>query len=230
MSENPFILWAEFNPKAEGSWNPRQFGVRRAEDSLPSENHVPLKALREIVRPDDRKRKIARWAPGWLYIGVPHVIGEGLLDSASIMSYRPKTPGYEAFPGDVLISCINPRIPRIVVVPDMGARLLCSQEFEALRPIENLSPYALAYMLLSKISLKHMNALTTGTSASHARIKPQKLLEVLVPVPEPGTPAAIKLHEVATVYEKACQSAWSALMTLYDLRAQEAEVFGSDDP
>ena len=225
MSVQPLAIWTEFDPKAEGSWTPRQFSIRPSKDALVDKNQVAFKPLREVVRRDTRKRRTARWAPGWLYIGVPHVIAEGLLDTASILTYQPKTPGFEAFPGDVLVSCINPRIPRIVVVPDMGVPLLCSQEFEALCPVEGLSPYVLAYMLLSKVALSHMNALTAGTSASHARIKPDKLLEVLVPVPEPGSFAADRLLEVTTIYEKACRSAWSALTEINECRAREASIF-----
>jgi hypothetical protein len=225
MSAQPLAIWTEFDPKAEGSWTPRQFSIRPSKEARADTSQIELKPLRDVVRRDTRKRRTARWAPGWLYIGVPHVIAEGLLDAASILTYQPKTPGFEAFPGDVLVSCINPRIPRIVVVPDMGVPLLCSQEFEALCPIDGLSPYALAYMLLSKISLSHMNALTAGTSASHARIKPDKLLEVVVPVPEPGSVAASRLLEVTATYEKACRSAWSALTALNECRAKEDDIF-----
>ena len=225
MSGQPLAIWAEFNPKAEGSWTPRQFSIRPSKEALVSSNQIALRPLRDVVRRDTRRRRTTRWAPGWLYIGVPHVIAEGLLDAASILTYQPKTPGFEAFPGDVLVSCINPRIPRIVVVPDMGAPLLCSQEFEALCPVDGLSPYALAYMLLSKTALSHMNALTAGTSASHARIKPDKLLEVLVPIPEPESLAANHFLEVTAAYEKACRSAWSALTALNECRARETEIF-----
>lgn len=225
MNAKPFILWAEFDPKAERSWTPRQFGVRSSRGEALVTGQISFKALREVVKKDLRSRKNARWSAGWLYIGVPHVVAEGLLDVASILSYQPKTAGFEVFPGDVLVSCINPRIPRIFVVPDMGAPLLCSQEFEALCPVDGLSPYALAYMLQSKTSLKHMAALTAGTSASHARIKPERLLEVQVPVPEPGSIMAERLHEVVVAYEAACRSAWAALITLQHCREREAEIF-----
>ena len=225
MSARPLAIWAEFDPKAKGAWTPRQFSIRTPESAPGKSRQVTLKPLRDMVRKDDRKRKVSRWLPGWLYIGVPHVIAEGLLDAASILAYQPKTPGFQVFPGDVLVSCINPRIPRIVVVPDMGVPLLCSQEFEALCPMEGLSPYALAYMLLSKTALAHMAALTAGTSASHARIKPDRLREVLVPVPERASIAESRFKEVTAAYENACRAAWSALTTLNGCRGKEGMLF-----
>lgn len=41
----------------------------------------------------------------------------------------------------MLVSRINPRIPRVAVVPDLGRDLLCSSEYEILKARAGVSPY-----------------------------------------------------------------------------------------
>src|SRR5690606_17669524 len=74
-------------------------------------------------------------------ISVLHVGNFGILDIKEIMGYRPKTAGQPCKPGDIIFSKINPRIPRVAIVPDLGCPLTCSTEFEVMRSRDILCSY-----------------------------------------------------------------------------------------
>ena len=117
------------------------FGIVQGEETLVR--------LSDLVG-EPRRRRPEPYSAGKLFISVLHVIGEGILDLSAVRSYQPITPGIPISPGEVLISRLNPRIPRVLVVPDLGAPMLCSSEFEVLRPKKNISPYAIAFLLMSR--------------------------------------------------------------------------------
>ena len=68
----------------------------------------------------------------------------------------------------------------MLVVPELPGEILCSVEFEILVPKTNIDPYALAYSLLTPNAQDQLQSMTAGTSASHARIKPRKILNINV--------------------------------------------------
>ena len=205
--------WRKLDPGAQESWTPRTMLFDR--DSLEKQTSfslVPLKDLMEVPR----KRKAVGHDNSSYFISVLHIIGEGILDMPGIKSYRPVSPGIPVEPGEVIFSRINPRIPRVAVVPDLGRRLLCSSEYEILRPKNGISSYVVAFILLTPFVQNQIQALTAGTSASHSRIKPRKIYELLIP-DELITNTGHTSNELSK-YEKACKAIVASLIDIEQIR------------
>ena len=90
-------------------------------------------------------------------------------------------------PESVLLSKLNPRLPR-VWMPDVqaGRRSVCSTEYLVTLPNPGV-PRAFLYCLLSSDAFgREFATLVTGTSGSHQRVRPESLLQmacVLIPQP-----------------------------------------------
>lgn len=188
---------------------------------------VTMASLGDLAELVAKSRKTEPWYPDSRFISVLHVIGEGLLDVANIRAYAPKTPGYPVQPGEVLLSKINPRIPRVTVVPQFAARTLCSTEFEVMKPHEGTDPYHLAYLLLTDVVQHQIRSLTSGTSASHNRIRAEELERVKVPLPIAGSPAERRFHKLMTMYRSTIESMFKETVKLSTLR--DSEEFWADN-
>jgi len=138
-------------------------------------------------------------------ISILHVGDFGFLNIRELLNYRPKYPGQACRAGDVLFSKINPRIPRVLVVPKLPVPLTCSTEFEVLRVKPDFSAFSLALLLLSTFAQNQILSLTSGTSSSHNRIKTAQLLDVRLPIPRPNTPAHTEFKRATQTFEKAQQ-------------------------
>lgn len=84
----------------------------------------------------------------------------------------------------VLLSKLNPRIPRIWL-PDVRGyhRSICSTEFLVLRPSEVTREY-LYGLCTSEMFLNEFEMMVTGTSNSHQRVKPEFLERKVVVTPD----------------------------------------------
>lgn len=206
--------WIEIDPSSHEAWTPRSVLFDPRSISGTSEcKFVQLKSLTE----GQIKRRTRRHGDDNYFISVLHIIGEGILDIPGVKSYEPITPGVPVNPGEVIISRINPRIPRATVVPDLGKPLLCSSEYEVIRPKNGVSPYLLCFLLLSLSVQVQIQALTAGTSASHSRIKPGRILDVLVP----DLVSANSFMDVdfLSPYESACKVMTEALVQIENIRS-----------
>lgn len=211
-----FAEWHRLEAGKTDAWTPRRFRQLNAtSDGLPDDVQFESRPLNELISPR-RKKRAQPHRPGALFISVLHVIGEGILDLPSVLAYRPVTPGVPVRPGDVIISRINPRIPRVLVVPDLGAPLLCSSEFEILEPLEGVSPYALAFLLLSGPAQGQIRSLTAGTSASHSRVHPDAIRSISIPWPASDAQA---FQRVIDDYEEANRAISSSIARIAALRA-----------
>lgn len=172
---------------------------------------------RERVTPSDRDRCIS----------VLHVRDDGCIDLRGVDGYRPATACVRCLAGDVLLSRINPRIPRICVVPETDWGLGCSAEFAVLRPsLPGLSPWSLMLLLRSEPVQAQIQSLTSGTSSSHNRVKDRDLQAVLVPVPEAGSDAGERLSATALRYEAAAGELYRSLATIHACLAESAAPVG----
>lgn len=178
-----------------------------------------LRPLGDFVA-DACRRKPVAYRKDCYFISVLHIIGDGMLDIAAIQSYRPVTPGLPVQPSEVLLSRINPRIPRVAVVPDLGKTLLCSSEFEVLTPLASLSPFDLAFVLLSPVVQEQIQSLTAGTSASHSRVRSQDIRSLLVPDLDGLKDDAGRTSEVLRDYEESCELITASLMRISRARRQ----------
>ena len=206
-------VWREIAPGGRREWTPRS--IIFDPEAFVRRSTVSLVPLRELTK-DPQRRKARRYTEDTYFIGVLHIIGEGVLDVSGIKGYQPITPGLPVEAGEVLVSRINPRIPRVAVVPELGRRLLCSSEYEILRARDGVSPYALVFILLSSLVQEQMQSLTAGTSASHSRIKPERIYDVLVP--ELDYDGESEMARKLRRYEECCRRITRGLMEIELIR------------
>jgi len=220
---SPSAVTIDYQHITEGSWTPNHYNATHLQaverfSKAEGITVVPLSDLAEFVT---KFRKPVPWHTGSTFISVLHVIGEGMLDIPSMKDYAPKTPGYPVQPGEVLLAKINPRIPRVTVVPRFAAKTLCSTEFEVMKPHEGVDPYHLTYLLLTDVVQRQIRSLTSGTSASHNRIKTEELEKVKVPLPVPGSLAEKRFRRLMATYRSSIESMLEDTLKLATLRASE---------
>lgn len=82
--------------------------------------------------------------------------------------------------GAVLVSKLNPHIPRIWFVGDVADNSVCSTEFLVWTPKAGAGSAFVYCLGASQVFNSAMRQLVTGTSNSHQRVKPDQLAEVEV--------------------------------------------------
>ncbi len=86
-------------------------------------------------------------------------------------------------PNSVLVSKLNPRIPRVWAPPDIPEHAVCSTEFLVLGPKTGVSREFLYSICRSPSFCEQMELLATGTTGSHQRMNPAEALKIGVPFP-----------------------------------------------
>ncbi len=89
-------------------------------------------------------------------------------------------------PNSVLLSKLNPHIPRIWL-PNLHPtrRSVCSTEFMVACPKPGVSREYLFSLFMSSDFARVYNTLVTGTTGSHQRIRPESVLEMKAVIPPP---------------------------------------------
>lgn len=210
-----------------GTWTPNHYSAARLEavGRMRGNGHFDLVPLGRLVEFRSDGRRAEPWRPGLAFISVLHLLGEGLVDVKGALNNSPKTPGLPTEPGDLLMSRINPRIPRVCVTPDLGLETLCSSEIEVMTPGADVDVYTLAYLLHTEVVQAQVRSLTSGTSASHNRIRTSELAKVLVPIPPSGSKRARALEARVDEYRRALESMIQAAATLAKIRTMDPELF-----
>jgi type I restriction enzyme S subunit len=85
--------------------------------------------------------------------------------------------------GAVLVSKLNPRIPRIWAPEVISANAIASTEFVVLTPQPGTDRSYLKWLLRSDAVVSRMKLLATGTTGSHARTHPRQVAAIEVRVP-----------------------------------------------
>ena len=138
-----------------------------------------------IIDSKNKNRKKLKINNNTKHISLLHINSKQFtIDLQEVRGFSPVSKGIECFENEILVSKLNPRIKRMVVVPSTKEKLICSNEFEILKPREGYTPYELLLMLNSPIVLKQINSLTSGTSSSHNRIKQEQLMGIRIPMPK----------------------------------------------
>jgi len=185
-SRDPSAVWIQRNALLNGRWTPNFYRARRLEALAALQalqgSGFELRTLASVACLASRSRRRSPIPPGARTISVLHVTQDGAINFREVETYSPKFPGLPCRPGDVLISKINPHIPRVCVVPVTEYPVTCSSEFEILEPA-GVDAHILAATLVSPAVQTQIECLTSGTSSSHNRIKDTELAEVLIPVP-----------------------------------------------
>ena len=209
-----------------GSWTPKHYSAERIKAVATVEQHrgFELVPLRELVEFCGSNRKAESWREGLAFISILHLFGEGFLNISGALNYAPRTPGIPTYPGELLMARINPRIPRVCVAPDLSVRTLCSSEFEIMRPRSSVDVYMLAYLLQTSTVQEQIRSLTSGTSASHNRIRTAELAQVLIPIAKRGTEHADLMSSLADEYRVILDSLTTSATMLAKIREREAEL------
>jgi type I restriction enzyme, S subunit len=102
-------------------------------------------------------------------------------------------------PEAVLVSKLNPRIPRVWAPEQIGVNAIASTEFVVLTPKTGVHRSFLKWLMKSIQVAGRMRLLAVGTTGSHARIHPGQIASLAVVVPPQAEQIAISevLDDVA---------------------------------
>ena len=229
FSTQPSCVSVPESTIANGNWTPKHYEASRIETvfKLSRLSDFDMVPLRDLVYFHSGDRKAISWAEGYNFISVLHVIGDGFLNIGEIINYSPKTAGLPVSAGELLMSRINPRIPRVCVMPDLGSKTLCSSEFEIMTPKSDNDIYTLAYLLQTDVVLNQIRSLTSGTSASHNRIRTSELSEVLVPMVKRESRKWTLMKRLTEDYRLTLESLAHSTRALAKIRNEQQMIFGT---
>lgn len=92
---------------------------------------------------------------------------------------------YEVPAGTILISKLNPRFPRIWVMPEeIEERAVCSTEFQVAQPKDPKLKSFVTSFLNSSAARDALISAASGTSGSHQRVRPKVIFDLPVHFPE----------------------------------------------
>lgn len=221
LSENPSIVRTRQSILAESGWTPLHYSASRMRmiEEIANQTDVEAFSLTDVAFFESKERKAEKPIQGGRFISVLHLLTEGVLDFKAMEEYRPITPGYRVYPGEVLISKINPRIPRVCVVPDFGVPTQCSTEFEILNPLGQISSGELAFLLQTPEVQGQIQKLTSGTSSSHNRIKTRELEKVFIPLAKLGSKSSSAHKKQMLRYQEALDQVQEGLSKIAKIRS-----------
>jgi type I restriction enzyme S subunit len=90
---------------------------------------------------------------------------------------------YQVLEHSILVSKLNPRIPRIWTVINPDKNSICSTEFQVLKPIDLKYFPFVNYLCLSDEYLSTIQSKVTGTSSSHQRVNPNDIINYQLIMP-----------------------------------------------
>ncbi|TAE17987.1 MAG: SAM-dependent DNA methyltransferase [Bacteroidetes bacterium] len=203
LSQKPSCVLINSELLKTQSWTASHYNAEKYEAiNLLKNNEIQLVKLSEIAKFETNIRKKEVILPESKCISVLHIVNSDNLNYEELLTYNPKYQGTVCKGGDLLFSKINPRILRVLVVPELDFPLTCSSEFEIMNSKTELSNYALKLLLMLPYVQTQINATTSGTSSSHNRIKSQDLGNILIPLPYKNTEKYQKLVQKASIYEQ----------------------------
>ena len=187
LSVNPSVTVINTNDLIDNILNPSFYSADRLDVLSNLENKTmrgfELRNLSDIVRFETIGRKNKNVSHDTKHISVLHINLDSTIDFQQVLSFEPISKGRQCFDGDILFSKINPRIPRMTVVPKFEKDLVCSNEFEILKPCSDVGAFAICFLLKTSYVMKQIENLTSGTSSSHSRIKREQLATIKIPYP-----------------------------------------------
>jgi type I restriction enzyme S subunit len=91
---------------------------------------------------------------------------------------------YQVLEHSILVSKLNPRIPRVWTVISPKPNSICSTEFQVLKAFNQLYFPFVNYLCKSVNYLSSIKSKVTGTSSSHQRVNPLDLINYEMVLPE----------------------------------------------
>ena len=135
---------------------------------------IEFKPLSDIVSFETVSRNYEHVTEETKHISVLHINSDSTIDFKQVYDYAPICKGRKCYSGDILFSKINPRIPRMTVIPkDIEKKLVCSNEFEIMKPKTDIGAYTICFLLKTSYVMNQIENLTSGTSSS------SKILSIL---------------------------------------------------
>ena len=211
----------------KNSWTPSHYNSKKIEAVNSINNrgaNFEMVKLIEIADFKTNSRKKEFISTESTCISILHILNDDNLNYEEMLGYKPKFPGVVCKPGDLLFSKINPRILRVLVVPDLGIRLTCSSEFEIIDSLIDINNYGIKLLLMSPSVQTQINYLTSGTSSSHNRIKSVDLANVIIPMPKKNTRLYDQLLERSGEYEQKNQRLNSLRLEMSRLKKEVFEL------
>ncbi len=144
-----------------------------------SSKETRLSDLVEIVR--DFGNSPSEEVGESFHVSVLDVDSTGLIDIVAASKNHPMSKGLACRPGDILLSCMNPKIWRVTVVPKIPGVWTCSPEFVVLRPKIPEDPWKIAIVLHHPSVIQTVQAMAKGTSSSRQRVPKDRVLALRVP-------------------------------------------------
>ena len=187
LSEVPSITLIDRSDYVENNLKPSFYAAARYKTIKSLTNSVTegfeVVRLGDIVDFVTKTRKSYMVSDTIKHISVLHVNADCTINFDEVDSFSPVSKGRQCYQGELLFSKINPRIPRMAVVPQRDTQLVCSNEFEIMRSKGIIGMYALCFLLRTNSVMSQIENLTSGTSSSHSRIKREQLADILIPIP-----------------------------------------------
>lgn len=219
ISHTPSITWVRRSDLIDEIINPSFYSADRlqtlSELEARSIEGYELRTLSEIAKCVTLGRKSKNTSDNVKHISVLHINPDCTIDFQQVLSYAPISKGRTCFKGDILFSKINPRIPRMTVVPEFDKDLVCSNEFEIFQPSADIGAYAICFLLKTSYVARQIENLTSGTSSSHSRIKREQLMDIKIPYPV-SEAAKQEIQEVDSLIKRSFAEKYIADAVLRD--------------
>jgi len=187
LCEVPSVTLIDTTDYVENNLKPSFYAATRFKTIRNLRNTVTdgyrIVKLGEIVDFVTKTRKSFMVSEKIKHISVLHINADCTINFEEVEKFNPISKGRQCYPGELLFSKINPRIPRMAVVPQRDTQLVCSNEFEIMRSKGIIGMYALCFLLRTESVMNQIENLTSGTSSSHSRIKREQLADILIPIP-----------------------------------------------
>lgn len=182
---------------------PSAFGMdRRAQQSGTRRLGDLVEPIRDMVDHDPSGESF--------HVSILDVDETGLIDIVAASRNAPVSKSVTCQPGDLLVSCLNPKIWRVTVVPSLTGIWTCSPEFAVLRPKPSQDPWKLFLSLHHASVREAVQAMAGGTSSSRQRVPKDAILSVAVADLQPD-------QSVLTTYRQWRQD-------YYEMRLREAHA------
>lgn len=149
------------------------------------------------------------------HISVLHINADCTINFEEVEKFEPISKGRTCREGDIIFSKLNPRIPRMAVVPIRPYNMVCSNEFEIMRAKQGVDAYTLCFLLRTESVKNQIENLTSGTSSSHSRIKQEQLAEIMIPIPK-SKKKKEEYREANTIIKEAVELIYSAERSLLE--------------
>lgn len=134
-----------------------------------------VEVRRETVNPSEMPASVDHYSiPALDATGAPEQVASSTIDSHKILLRG----------GEILVSRLNPRKPRVHAIPSRLSRVsVCSTEFVSLEP-RSIDHRYLRYLLLSEHTRQHLDSHVRSATRSHQRVEPGEILALEAVVTE----------------------------------------------